>query len=183
MNIIAENKKRIFMKVITETERLVIREFEFADLEDLYSLMSDRKVMRFSPFGVLDKKKTKKMLLEFMKSYRENGFGRWALNDKEKGDFVGLCGVSIIELDGKKELAFGYRIRKEFWRNGLATESGLVVRDYIFKKLKIKRVIALIVEKNKASLKVAEKLGMRFLKRSFFKGKEMDVYEWKERAE
>jgi RimJ/RimL family protein N-acetyltransferase len=179
MNIIAESKKKVFMKVIAETKRLVIREFEFNDLEDLYSLMSDRKVMRFSPFGVLDKKKTEKMLLEFMKSYRYKGFGRWALNDKEKGDFVGLCGVSIIELDGKEELAFGYRIRKEFWGNGLATEAGLVVKDYIFKKLKIKRVIALIANENRASLKVAEKLGMRFLKKSIFKRKEMNVYEWK----
>ncbi len=180
MNIITESKRRVFVKVITETKRLVIREFKFADLEDLYFLMSDRKVMRFSPFGVLDKKKTKKMLLEFMKSYREKGFGRWALNDKEKGDFVGLCGVSIIELDGKKELAFGYRIRKEFWENGLATEAGLVVRDYVFKKLKIKRFIALIANENRASLKVAEKLEMKFCKKSVFKGKKMDVYEWKE---
>jgi RimJ/RimL family protein N-acetyltransferase len=177
MNIIAKVNKKVFMKVIVKTKRLIIREFEFNDLEDLYLLMSDREVMKFSPFGVLDRRKTKEMLLEFMTSYRSNALGRWALNDRESGEFVGLCGVSLIEIDGREELAFGYRIKKEFWGNGLATEAGLAVRDYVFKKLKIKRFIALIANDNRASLKIAEKLGMRFCRKSVFRGKEMTVYE------
>ncbi len=58
------------------------------------------------------------------------------------------------------EIEIGYRLRRDFWNRGLATEAARTVRDHGFRDLKFERVISLIHPENHASRRVAEKNGM-----------------------
>jgi RimJ/RimL family protein N-acetyltransferase len=56
----------------------------------------------------------------------------------------------------------GYRLARSAWGKGYATEATIAVRDHAFTSLGMKRLIAIIDPSNLASVRVAEKLGMRF---------------------
>jgi RimJ/RimL family protein N-acetyltransferase len=65
-----------------------------------------------------------------------------------------LCVDFLLETD---------TIAKTFWRQGLATEVPLAIRDYAFGPLGLIRLVCLIDPGKRASLRVAEKMGIRSL--------------------
>ena len=60
------------------------------------------------------------------------------------------------------EIDLGYRLLPEFWGKGIATEASHAILTYGFDKLKLKRIIAIAMKENKASIRVMEKVGMQF---------------------
>lgn len=64
----------------------------------------------------------------------------------------------------------GYHLLKDVWGQGIATKSCKAVADYAFKVLKLKRLIAVIDTRNPASIRVVEKIGFQFEKRTVTDG-------------
>ncbi len=95
-----------------------------------------------------------------MRSYRENGFGLWALILKESRRFVGQCGISIQDIDSKKVPEIGYQINKAFWNRGYVTEMAGKCLEYGFDKLELEEIFIHTYVKNIPSIRVAEKLNM-----------------------
>lgn len=86
-----------------------------------------------------------------------------------------LSGVySLLAAEGETDL--GYRFKKAFWNQGYVTEASAVCLQYGFEKLGLPFIVARIQEENKASIKVAEKLGMRFWKETDFHGQPGHYY-------
>jgi RimJ/RimL family protein N-acetyltransferase len=76
---------------------------------------------------------------------------------------IGYCGLfAFPDINGRPEIEIGYRLERAAWGNGYATEAACAVRDYAFAILQIPRLIALIDPANVASIRVAEKIGMRY---------------------
>jgi RimJ/RimL family protein N-acetyltransferase len=73
-------------------------------------------------------------------------------------------------IDGVDEIEIGYRMRPDYWNQGLTTEAALAVRDHAFRDLKLPRVISLIHPENIASQRVAEKIGMSLEKQTIYRG-------------
>lgn len=149
------------MNFITETKRLVLREFCTSDARDFYALNADPEVLRHTgdtAFGSLNEAA---MFLENYSDYRENGFGRWAVIDKEKGDFLGWCGLKKNE---EELVDLGFRLFRRAWGHGYATESALASLEYGFGPLGIQEIIGRASQENLASLRVLEKIGMDFWK-------------------
>ena len=71
-----------------------------------------------------DDEGVKRWLNWCMKSYQDNGFGLFAIELKETGQFIGDCGLSLQNIDGEILPEIGYHINKNFWRNGYAKEAG-----------------------------------------------------------
>lgn len=94
-----------------------------------------------------------------LKSYRENGFGRWVVVDKESDTWLGLAGLLIDQHEGFVDL--GYRFFPEYWGRGLATESVKAVLKYGFENLSLSEIQARVVPENKSSIRVLEKTGMQ----------------------
>jgi hypothetical protein len=84
---------------------------------------------------------------------------------------IGYCGLFYFpDIDGQPEIEIGYRLARSAWGHGYATEAALSVRDFAVTTLGIKRLIAMIDPSNLASIRVAEKLGMRYEKEVMLEG-------------
>ena len=106
------------MNYILQTKRLKLREFTLQDDKDLLKILADGGMPPLAQFGQLNLEYTQEFIKIIMKSYKENGFGLWAVVEKDNENLIGYCGlhkVKINENDGAIELA--YRIYKELYAN------------------------------------------------------------------
>ena len=161
--------------VITESPRLVLREFEPADLDALAAILADPEVMHFAS-GVFTREQSLERLESWIENYRRLGFGIWAVVDKQGGALLGLCGLAPQVVDGVDEVEIGYRFRRDAWGRGYATEAAVAVRIHGFEKLGLRRVISIIEPANVRSLRVAEKNGMRLDKETMMWNKPVRIY-------
>ena len=149
-------------KIILETERLLLREFDEGDAVPFYLMGSDPGVLRYlaDPGGGLT---GVDHALEVLRSrsiadYRTYGYGRWACVLKASGEVIGFAGLKY--LPDVQEVDIGYRLLPAYWGRGLATEAARAVLDYGRTRLGVGRVIGLVDPANVASVRVLEKLGL-----------------------
>ena len=158
--------------IIAETERILLRHFHIVDLDAMAELFADAEVMRYGA-GPRTREWTQGWLKGCLEDYYQKwGFGLWAVVLKSERRVAGYCGLTRFDdIDGQAETELGYRLSRAYWGQGLATEAARGVRDYAFRVLNLDRLIALVDPQNLASLRVAEKTGMRFEKCVVFRGK------------
>ena len=161
-----ETQYNINEKMITQTERLIIREFQVSDIEALAQILAKPEVMQFSIDGVFSTKQTAVKLQSFLDSYQKNGYGKWAVIHRQSGRLIGYCGIVVEEIEGKLENELGYRLDSDLWGQGLATEAANACLKYGFDKLNFDYVLGMAEPENKASIRVLEKIGMEFFKES-----------------
>lgn len=165
------------MTVVIETPRLLLREFSAADAPDIYRINSDPEVVRYAE-GVTPSSvdETSGHLRDGpLADYARYGYGRWAVVERGTDRLIGMCGPKM--LPGLNEVEIGYRLERDRWGLGLATEAALATRDYARDVLGLDHVIALIMKDNAGSLRVAEKLGMTCTGPIDFEGVEVLRYE------
>lgn len=156
--------------IVIETERLILRHFRLSDGEAMERVFGDAEVMRFGP-GVQTPQWVRGWLRRCMEDDRKVGFGPWAVVAKSGRAVIGYCGLSYFpDIGGRPEMEIGYRLARPFWGQGYATEAAAAVRDYGFGVLCLPRLIALIDPRNVASLRVAEKIGMRYEREVMLEG-------------
>jgi RimJ/RimL family protein N-acetyltransferase len=155
------------VKIITETERLIIREMLLTDVDEMYELHSDPEVHRFLGNKTVTSKEQVIDLINFVrKQYVDYGVGRWAITDKKTNDFIGWTGLEYVtELTNnhKNYYDLGYRLIKKYWGQGIATETAYASLHYAFDKLNADEVFARADSKNIGSSRVLEKVGLRFI--------------------
>ena len=162
-------------KCLLETNRLRLKELSLDDSLALAPILSNPKVMRFS-LGRKNLQETVNFIREQMKSYEENGFGLLAVFEKESKSLIGYCGISIQEIEERHFLELGYRIDSAFWGQGIGTEAASAVRDYAFEVLGIANIISIIDPENRASLRIAQKLGMVRQGETLYHNQPVDIY-------
>jgi len=152
------------------TERLFLRYFDVPDAEPMYRIFCDAEVMRFSD-GVKTKEWVQNWLQSCLDRYQTWGFGPYAVLEKSNQEVIGYCGLFFFpDLDGQAEIEIGYRLARSAWGKGYATEAARAVRDYAFTTLRTRRLIALIDPSNFSSVRVAEKIGMKYEKDIMLEG-------------
>lgn len=151
-------------RLILETERLLLREFDEDDAEAFYPLVSNPDVLRFTldpGGGVSSVEQALEMLRSrSMADYRKHGFGRLAVVEKASRQLIGFAGLKHLEERGEVDL--GYRLLPSHWGRGFATESGRAILQDGFTRLGLSRIIATVFPENVASVRVLEKLGLTF---------------------
>ncbi len=151
------------MKIRLETPRLILREIELTDVEDMFEMDSDPEVHKYilqSP--VQSKDEILEVVNMLRNQYAENGIARWAVVDKNTGEMLGWCGIKYYmdELNGHQNFyEHGYRFKQKHWGKGYATESSKVVLDWAFKNLNTETIYAITDLDNAASIHVLNKLG------------------------
>lgn len=137
----------------------------------MYRVFGDPEVMHFGD-GVQTKEWVQDWLHTCLERYHQTwGFGPFAVIEKRTQDVIGYCGLFFFpDINGRPEVEIGYRLARSAWGQGYATEAALAVRDLAFSTLSIKRLIAIIDPSNTASIRVAEKIGMRYEKEVMLKG-------------
>ncbi len=157
------------MQVFLETERLVLRRFTEADVDNLFDLDSDPEVMRFLNGGVPTPRDVieRDILPRFLRSDEgAGGFGYWAAIEKATGDFLGWFSFRPRDGADPGEVELGYRLRKSAWGRGYATEGARALIRKGFAELGVRRVVATTYQDNLASRRVMEKAGLTLV-RSF----------------
>jgi RimJ/RimL family protein N-acetyltransferase len=163
------------MKTILETDRLILREFVLDDLEDFFRMVNDPEITRYTgdDCQTLEEARTRLEDGPFQ-DYRKYGYGRWAGIDKTTGKVIGFAGLKYLDDVGEVDL--GYRLFKEYWGRGLATEASRAVVAYGFDKLQPKRIIGMADMENQASVRVLQKVGFTFDRFTTFRGHEVAWY-------
>jgi RimJ/RimL family protein N-acetyltransferase len=164
------------MKVILETDRLLLREYVEADAEAFFKLNSDPEVLRFVPDKrLLNVKQARQILIDHpIADYRKYGFGRGACILKSTGEQIGFAGLKYLEELGEVDVAF--RLVRTHWGLGLATEAALASVRFGLADLDLKRIIGLVMPENIASVRALEKTGLRYVETVTFWGSQFSKY-------
>ena len=146
-----------------ETKRLILREYTVDDFDALYAILSDPVTMKHYP-KPYDAAGTNRWLTWSLNNYQEYGFGLWAIELKETGEFIGDCGITMQNIDGELLPEIGYHIHKNYWRNGYAKEAASAVRDWAFANTNFDTLYSYMKYTNVASYSTAASIGMTKIK-------------------
>lgn len=158
-----------------ETARTIMRKLTIEDAKDFYTLNLDLEVLKYTgdkPFADI------KAAVDFLASYdqyEKYGVGRLAVIEKKASKFIGWCGLRYSQ--EKNEYDIGFRFCSNYWNKGYATETAKKCLDFGFSELGIEKIVGRVMKDNIASIKVLEKIGMRFKENFDFGGQEGLIYE------
>jgi ribosomal-protein-alanine N-acetyltransferase len=141
-----------------ETNRLAIDHLCSGDLLDLHRMDTDLRVRHYIDGKASSLEKTKEYLSENIISYRENGYGRYAIRDTDTNEFLGICGF----LKESYGLDFGYRFLPSCWGKGIATEAASTVIEKGISDNLREQIISIVLPENKASINVLSKVGFKW---------------------
>ena len=150
--------------VFLETDRLILRRFSESDIGNIYELDNDPDVMRYinggipTPWNVIEHKIFPGFLYYDPKY---PGYGFWAIDEKKSGKFLGWLSYRPVD-QNPAEVSLGFRLRKDAWGKGYATEGAQALIHKGFTELGVQRLVAKTYEDNLASRRVMEKIGMKF---------------------
>ena len=165
------------IKKLLETTRLILREIQKEDFDDLFRMNRDPQVMKFVGDGSTRNHDQMLRELDMILSHyvRKPGLGIWATILKENNTFVGASG--LVYYDNTPEIEIGYRMLKEHWNKGYATEAAFGLLNYGFNSLRLKKIVSSAHVDNIPSRKVMEKIGMNYIDNRFHYGCLQAYYE------
>lgn len=148
------------MKLYT-TDRLNLRDWKESDLGPFYDLNNDEDVIKYLP-KALSREESDGMVHRIMTGIIENGFGLWAVEDRESNEFIGLVGLSVPRFEASFTpcVEIGWRIARKFWGKGYATEAARKALEIGFKEYNLEEIVSFTVPDNIRSRKVMERIGM-----------------------
>jgi len=148
------------MSILLETERLILRRVTLADGKDIARMNSDPQVMRYVGDG---KPRSKEMseagvrrMLRMYDVYP--GLGIWVGETRRARQFIGIFILTYIPKTVEVEI--GYRLPREAWGKGYATEGAAALLRYGFESVGLDRIVAVTYPQNRASRHVLEKIGL-----------------------
>jgi RimJ/RimL family protein N-acetyltransferase len=144
-----------------ETERLCLRGWVAEDLEPFAAMSADPRVMRWLG-GCLSRQEAESYVARATTSFSDLGMGRFAVERRSDGVFVGTCGL----MPGRADLPIapyvdiGWRLAPAAWGAGYATEAAAAVLRDGFERLGLVEIAAITMQSNVRSRAVMERLGM-----------------------
>jgi RimJ/RimL family protein N-acetyltransferase len=145
-----------------ETSRLLLREWRAGDIEGFATMSADSEVMRYLG-GAHDRAESWRRMALHAGHWALRGYGNWAVERKADGAFMGRVGLWNPE--GWPGLEVGWTLARAVWGQGYATEAGRAAMDWAWADLDVRRLISVIHPDNRASIRVAERLGLRALRK------------------
>lgn len=144
-----------------ETPRLRLRQWRESDLAPFAALASDPEVMAF--LLPLPTRADSDALAERLKArIDENGWGFWAVEHKDSGEFAGFTGLNVplAALPFSPCVEIGWRFGRKWWRQGLASEAARGALQVGFERLGFDEIVAFTAVGNLRSAAVMERIGM-----------------------
>jgi ribosomal-protein-alanine N-acetyltransferase len=154
------------MEFWIETPRVILRDIRMEDVEGLYKLDSNPQVHKYLGNHTISEKSEAEHVVNFIREqYERNKIGRWAVIEKESGDFIGWSGLKFIREEENGHIDYydvGYRLIPAYWGKGYATETCLAALEYGFKTFDMDKIVGTANELNMASIRVLNKCGLKF---------------------
>ena len=148
-------------KIFIETSRLILRQWKASDNEPYIQLNRDSDVMEFFP-SVSTKDETLAQIERFTTHIDQYGYGFFAVERKDNGQFIGFTGLSHPRFEASFApcVEIGWRLSKTNWGQGFATEAALASLDFGFDSVGLDEIYAFTSVHNKRSEQVMLKAGM-----------------------
>ena len=148
---------------ILYTDRLILRRWKDSDRKPFAALNACHHVCKFLAKR-LTTHESDELALKIMTHFKQHGFGLYAVERKDNQQFIGFTGLNIPSFDAHfmPAIEIGWRLSYEHWGQGFATEAATAVRDYAFAVLNLNEIVSFTTEKNTASRRVMEKIGMHY---------------------
>jgi ribosomal-protein-alanine N-acetyltransferase len=160
--------------IVLETHRLLVRQWEPGDAALLRPIVTDPRVLRFIGKGEpWSDDRIRRFIDGGIEASRTRGWMLWPLVYKETGALIGFAGFNGAFAP---EVEIGWWLSPDYWGRGLATEIGRVLLDYGFRTFNFPRLISVAQPANAASIRVMEKLDMRFDRRFTHEGVDVVSY-------
>lgn len=145
---------------ILETERTVLRRLNENDFDNLCTILQDEQAM-YAYEHAFSGQEVHEWLARQLSRYQKYNFGLWGVYLKKTGEFIGQCGITMQDWNGKEVPEIGYLFRRQFWHMGYATECAVACKHYAFNNLGFTKVYSIIRENNAPSIAVAQRNGMK----------------------
>ena len=147
--------------VVLTTPRLVLRTFRRDDLPHYAALNAHPEVVRYLGGEPLTRQYSDEIAEWAQQVYAEEGIGLLAVERREDGLFLGMCGLHHQQ-SYPDDVEVAWRFAYEHWGNGYATEAATAWLDNGFDTLGFPRIISITDTLNERSLAVMRRLGMTF---------------------
>ncbi|HEY9402167.1 MAG TPA: GNAT family N-acetyltransferase [Pyrinomonadaceae bacterium] len=147
---------------VLQTERLNLRRLDAGDAAFILQLLNDESFLRnIGDRGVRTIEDAIRYILQGpVASYARHGFGFWLVELKDAGTPAGICG--LVRRDALPDPDIGYAFLPRFWSRGYASEAAAAVMSYARDPLGLGRVLAIVNPDNAGSIRVLEKIGLKF---------------------
>jgi len=163
------------MKTIL-TPRLTLRPFTLDDVDEVHALWTDPDVRRYLWDNVvIPRERAEEMIRNIIAGFERNGRGMWLIYESDADRPCGFSGFLPRKEPDRAELIYG--LAPSVWGRGYATESARAVVEYGFGTLNLAKIGAAADVPNAASVRVLERLGMRFVRREMVHGVDLLFYE------
>lgn len=147
-------------EVVKTTERLTLRTFREDDLRLYATLNADPEVVEYLG-GALSRAGSDEIAAYANHLWVRRGIGLLAVERTEDGAFLGMCGVHVLA-SYPDDLEAGWRLAREHWGHGYATEAASAWLRLAFEDQGAERVISVTDPPNRRSIAVMERLGMSY---------------------
>lgn len=143
------------------TDRLWLRRWVPADLAPFAALNADPRVVEHFP-AALSREESDALASRIAAGFEERGFGLWAVEIPSVTSFAGFIGLSVpgFEAPFTPCVEIGWRLAREFWGLGYASEGARAAVDFAFRVLGLDEVVSFTTLSNSRSRRVMEKIGM-----------------------
>lgn len=144
-----------------DTQRLLLRQWQESDYPAFARMSADAETMRYFP-SVLTDEQSRDIADRCRELINQRGWGFWAAEVKATNEFAGFIGLHVpsAELPCSPCVEIGWRLARDFWGKGFATEGAQAALDFAFNELSLPEVVAFTAHSNKRSERVMQRLGM-----------------------
>ncbi|AFY88294.1 GCN5-related N-acetyltransferase [Chroococcidiopsis thermalis PCC 7203] len=166
----------MFPFIEIHTSRLKLRPYVKEDLDDLHRIFIDPQVRRYlCDDKIMPREWVATEIENNTKCFEQHGFGQWSILLKDNSELIGFCGFRFF-YDNPPELQLLYGLSPQYWGQGLATEAATAMIQYGFTEHKFQQIITNTDVENIASVRVMERIGMRFVQRANKEGLDVLYY-------
>lgn len=158
------------MQIATlDTKRLQLRQWRSSDYPIFAKMNADPKVMQYFP-QLLTPKLSDKIAHKCQQLIKDKGWGFWAVSLKASDSFIGMVGLNETHTDMPfaPSVEIGWRLHKDYWGQGYATEAARAALDFAFDELSLEEVVAFTAVINKHSQLIMQRIGMNNTQDNFY---------------
>ena len=142
---------------VIRTERLLLRAYVPSDAVALFEVFADPYARTFYP-EMVDPERVRAWIDWNLRNYDDFGFGLWAMELLEDSRFIGDCGLTYQDVEGRNELEIGYHVVEGERGKGFATEAARACLDFGFTRTGCESICSIVRPWNTASCTVAGRI-------------------------